>query len=143
MMKSKGRPTVLRGGIGDAICGRVASGESLRKVCRGAGMPARSTVLRWLVAEGEPYATFQGQYARASEARAEGWAEEIVDVADSEKDPQRARVRVDARKWVASKLLPKKYGERLQVDAKLTVEEAILAAAGGLPDDDSGSGAGS
>ncbi len=41
--------------------------------------------------------------------------EDLVHIADTDHDPNRARVRIDARKWVASKLAPKKYGERLDV----------------------------
>ena len=73
---------------------------------------------------------FMDQYARAREAQAEARADEIVDIADdgsgdfttdkdgkeivSHENVQRSRLRVDARKWVAAKLLPKKYGDRLQ-----------------------------
>ncbi|ODS30490.1 MAG: hypothetical protein SCARUB_04392 [Candidatus Scalindua rubra] len=39
-----------------------------------------------------------------------------VEIADNEPDPQRAKVRVDIRKWVASRLNRNKYGERLEVN---------------------------
>ena len=51
------------------------------------------------------------QYARAREAQAEGFAEEIVAISDEEGDTNRSRLRIDARKWVASKLKPKVYGD--------------------------------
>ena len=54
------------------------------------------------------------QYARAKEKAADKLADEIVEIADNAtpQDAHVARLRVDARKWVAAKLLPKKYGDR-------------------------------
>ncbi len=91
-------------------------------------MPARSTVIGWLF-DGE-HEDFMDQYARAREAQAEARADEIVDIADDESGDfttdedgkrvvnheqiQRSRLRVDARKWIAAKLLPKRYGDKLQ-----------------------------
>jgi len=61
-------------------------------------------------------------YARAREAQADCWASEIVDLADETladaNHVAKARLQIDARKWVACKLLPRKYGER--VSAELT-----------------------
>jgi hypothetical protein len=74
-----------------------------------------STLFRWL-ADDE---VFREQYARAKEVQAELMADEIISIADGNDDVrgnvdvQRDRLRVDARKWVAAKLLPKKYGERV------------------------------
>ena len=76
-----------------------------------------STVMRWLAkAEHEE---FREQYAHAREVQAEVRADEIVDIADateggSNEAVQSARLRVDSRKWIASKLLPKKYGDKIQ-----------------------------
>jgi hypothetical protein len=103
-------------------------------------MPGKATVFRWLGANEE----FRDQYARAREAQAEALADEIIDIADDGHNDwmernqgdaagwvqngeamQRSRLRVDARKWVASKLLPKKYGDKLdhehKVDGKFVV----------------------
>lgn len=55
------------------------------------------------------------QYARAKDKQMDLIAEDTIHIADTERDPNRARVRIDARKWVASKLAPKKYGDRLDV----------------------------
>lgn len=94
------------------ICGRIAAGESLTAVCKSDGLPSKSSFLRWV---NDGVADVADQYARACAARAEGWVEEIVSIADEEGDPQALRLRVDARKWVASKLLPKKYGDKVAV----------------------------
>lgn len=104
-----GRASSFTQKIADEICERIADGESLRAVCRDAGMPPASTVCRWLVEN----AAFSEQYARARESQADKFAEEIVDIADTEPDPQRARVRVDARKWVAARLKPKSWGDKI------------------------------
>ena len=72
-------------------------------------MPANQTVRNWLNTNQD----FVLQYARAREDQAEYYADEMVEIADSaDKDTANAaRVRVDTRKWIASKLRPKKYGE--------------------------------
>lgn len=124
-----GRPSSYTDEIADLICERIAEGESLRSICGSEGMPAKKTVLRWL----SDRESFRAQYARAREDQADHYAEEIVAIADAaegdfvetENGPafnaehvQRSKLRVDARKWVASKLKPKKYGDRLDVESK-------------------------
>ncbi|XNY05192.1 hypothetical protein ACMFL9_11975 (plasmid) [Sinorhizobium meliloti] len=92
------------------ICSEIASGKSLRRVCKPAGMPAASTVFLWLSKHRE----FSEQYARAQADRTAYWAEEIVEISDDEKtDIQRSRLKVDTRKWLMSKMAPKKFGDRV------------------------------
>lgn len=126
-----GRPTDYCQQIADEICERLLDGDSLRTICASEDMPARSTVMRWLGLHKE----FSDQYARTKQEQAEALADEIVDIADEEHlslklgekgeaaiyvydstAVARNRLRVDARKWVAAKLLPKKYGERSQME---------------------------
>jgi len=128
-----GRPTDYRQETVDLICERIADGESLREICKADDMPARSVVFRWLSIHRE----FADQYARAREAQADALADEIQDIADDGQNDwmirngdddegagwrvngehiQRSRLRIDARKWMASKLAPKKYGDRQSVD---------------------------
>lgn len=91
------------------ICERLADGESLRSICRDENMPSKSSVFKWL----GMHKPFADQYARALEARADSHADDIVDIADNEDlDPNDKRVRIDARKWVSSKLRPKVYGDK-------------------------------
>ena len=113
---SGGRPTIFSDKIADEICGRLANGESLRSICspdRDDFMPAIGTVLRWVGENDE----FRDHYARAREIQAETLADAIVSIADDvTPDPSavaKARLQVDSRKWVASKLLPKKYGDKI------------------------------
>ena len=106
----RGRPTEFEQAIADAICQRMALGESLRSICRDEEMPAESTVRLWAVSD---RAGFYAQYARARASQMEAMAEDIIDIADDkEEDPQRARLRVDTRKWLMSKIAPKVYGDR-------------------------------
>lgn len=99
------------------ICERISNGESLRSICADADMPAKATVLLWLNED----EAFSSQYVRAREEQADHYADEIIAIADTEEDPAKARVRVEARKWVASKLKPKKYGDRIQTDVSGSV----------------------
>lgn len=112
------------------ICERLAEGESLRAICRSEGFPAMSAVMRWL----DEDKTLQEQYARAKELGFDALAEKTLEIADdgtndyvAANDPgnpgyrlngehvQRSKLRVDARKWLLSKLAPKKYGDRIDV----------------------------
>lgn len=70
------------------------------------------------------------KYARAQTARAELLVEELIDIADTEPDPQKARNRIDARKWYASKMTPHKYGDRIDLNLTTTVDigKALLEA---------------
>lgn len=94
----------------DMICEMLINGASLRAICLSEDMPALSTVMKWLGNEPE----FAEQYARARELQQDTYADEITHIADTEPDPQRARVRIDARKWHASKLAPRKYGDKIE-----------------------------
>jgi hypothetical protein len=109
--------------IGDAICELIADGQSLRAICAPDAMPAKSTVFKWL----RDNQSFSDQYARAKEAQAENFADELMEIADDASGDvsgelempngvavQRSKLRIDTRKWVMSKLLAKKYGDKLQ-----------------------------
>ena len=107
--------------IMEGICERIANGESLDKVCKGDGMPVRRTVFAWL--NTIPECTMMYQNALAM--RGEHYADQIVDMADSAigqpgEIVSATKVAVDARKWVAARLLPKKYGDKLDVTAATT-----------------------
>lgn len=98
---------------------RIAGGESLKKICSEPDMPARSTIMLWVINDNPPGVS--DRYARACIARAELWADELVEITDdieSDPDPKSRAVRLDARKWTASKLLRTKYGDAVSV--KLT-----------------------
>lgn len=98
---------------GDEICEGLIKGMSLRKICDQEHMPSLVTVMKWLRTSEE----FAKQYAHARTEQAETFADEIQDIADNTTgDYQRDRLRVDTRKWIASKLKPKKYGDKVDVE---------------------------
>jgi hypothetical protein len=123
-----GRPSAYTKALGDSICSQIADGKSLRAICAKTGMPSKSMVLRWLDAESAQQ--FRDQYARAREAQADLLAEEMLEIADdssldvlTDKDGNerpntefvtRSRLRVDTRKWLASKMAPKRYGDKIE-----------------------------
>jgi hypothetical protein len=101
----------------EAICRELALGRALINICDDDGMPGYSTVLAWRASD----PAFQEMYARAREEQADWHAEQIILIADTEEDPNKARVRIDARKWAAAKLKPKTYGDRLNLDADINL----------------------
>ena len=87
----------------------------MRSICRDDAMPSLASIFLWL----GKYPEFSEQYTRAREAQAESHADQIVEIADDDKiDPNHKRIMVDARKWVASKLKPKRYGDKLDLEHK-------------------------
>jgi len=103
----------LRAREQDKICSLLVGGLSLNRVCKLRNMPAMTTVMRWLRED----AAFARQYALARESQADTLADRIIDLADKV-TPWSAnadRVRIDALKWVAAKLKPQKYGDRLDL----------------------------
>lgn len=106
-----GRPSDYTEARGNHICAEISAGRSLRSICEDTGMPDRVTVFRWLGRHEE----FRNQYARAQEDRTAAMAEDILDIADDEEcaDVQKAKLRIDTRKWLMSKMAPKKYGDKV------------------------------
>ncbi|MBS1715342.1 MAG: hypothetical protein JST30_13510 [Armatimonadetes bacterium] len=105
------------------ICDRIAGGESLRSICCGKGVPDKATFLRRVAAD----ANLRAAYVTSLRTRAEGYAEEIISIAD---DPDLSvdekRVRIDSRKWLASKLQPKTYGERFHLERETVQVKAYV-----------------
>lgn len=138
-----GRPSLYTPELGNAICARIAEGETLVSVCKDDDMPGVATVLRW------PDPEFRELYTRAKEIRLEVMAEDIIAISDDgandtyidEETKQRrtdhdvinrSRLRVDTRKWLLARLASKTYGDRVTqqhtgpdggpVSAKLIIE---------------------
>jgi hypothetical protein len=125
------RPSSFTQEKADAICALLAEGLSLREVCTQDEMPDKSTVMRWL----HQNALFRDQYVRAKEIGAEALADDILAIADDASNDwmerhdkeggtagwqqngesaRRSQIRIDARKWLLSKLVPKKYGDKVE-----------------------------
>jgi hypothetical protein len=123
--------------MADAICLAIASGESLRSICRWYGMPNISAVMRW-IARNEHFET---QYYLAREAQAELLADDTVDLSDAPEPSQKyyqgkpvfdeagnpvmeitnaaiqhRKLQVDARKWKAARMNTKRWGDKVQTD---------------------------
>lgn len=137
--RPRGRPCTYSAEVADRICFRMAEGEGLATICRDDGMPPESTVREWVLDDREGFAA---RYARAVTLRTERLMDELVSIADdTSKDTietedgerpntewmARSRLRIDTRKWLASKLLPKKYGDKQEVEVtgKLTLAQLI------------------
>lgn len=115
-----GRPTLYSEDLTARICAAIADGNSLRKIARMEGIPDLTTIFLWL----QKYPEFSKQYAQAKDAQADAMAEDMLDIADmppemTEKgidsaSVQHMRLRIDTRKWIASKLKPKKYGDKIE-----------------------------
>lgn len=116
--KPKGRPaTEFDPAIANAICERLISGESLRHICgspRKPGIPDISVVFRWITTNED----FAAQYAHAREVQGEVYADRAVHEALTAGDASIGRLRMDALKWAASKLAPKKYGDKIEHEHK-------------------------
>jgi len=113
-MARPGRPPKYTEKLADTICDRIANGEAVKEICRDKNMPVASTVFRWLVEQDG----FSDRYARAKEAQIEAEMDKIIAIADNpdpDADVQRDKLRIDTRKWVASKLKAKKYGDKLAI----------------------------
>ena len=124
--RKKGRPTKYTKSLANKLCHRIAQGKSLRSICdKSTVFPTIATVYNWINSDPD----FLAQYERAKEDSSDAMADDIMHIADTEPDPHRAKVRIDARKWIASKLKPKKYGERLDVkhSGGLTLEGKLRA----------------
>ena len=112
--RKRGRPSKYTSGLADTICKRLAGGETLKGICRDAGMPRESTVRAWVMRDEQG---FYALYTRAREYQMEAWSDEIVSIAD-EGSPDndqtaRDRLRIDTRKFLMAKIAAKRYGDRV------------------------------
>ena len=98
------------------ICQRISMGESLNKICKNDDYPHYSTVMDWLCSSSERYNDFKIKYAKARELQADFFVDSMFEMIEEEEDAQFARIKMDALKWQAGKLRPKKYGEKSQTD---------------------------
>jgi hypothetical protein len=126
--KKLGRPSIATPALKAKILDLIVSGKSLNKILKIEGFPNYVTVMRWLEADED----FRNKYARAREDQADTLADELMAIVDEQPPADEhgksdsawvawQRNRIDARKWVASKLKPKKYGERQHIDLKAEV----------------------
>lgn len=112
----------------DTICRTIAtSSKGLKEICEANGVSSVA-FYSWLQSDNELLNT----YTRAREAQADYLADEIISISDhSEEDHtaftganvvQRDKLRVEARKWIAAKLKPKKYGDKVEIESNVNVK---------------------
>ena len=109
-----GRPSTYSTEIATKICDAVAaSQDGLRKTLENnPELPPYDTVLKWL----QNNAQFQQVYAHAKRQQIEAMAEEIIDISrDDSLDANDKRIRVDTLKWLLSKLMPRTYGDKVDI----------------------------
>lgn len=128
--RKPGAPSTFTPALGDEICQRMAEGETLTEICRSPGMPAFFSVHRWAGRHPE----FGEAFACAREAQAHRWAEEVIEISDDSRNDwitretergeeitvnhehiSRSKLRVDTRKWLLARVLPKTYGDKVEV----------------------------
>lgn len=124
-MAVMGRPELYNEELADFVCDEVARGRSIIKISKDPGMPSHPTIYSWL----QKHPDFFAKYARAKTIQAEFLADEAIEIADDglndtyvDKEGNekvnsdhiaRSRLRVDTRKWYASKVAPKRWGEKI------------------------------
>jgi hypothetical protein len=112
---------------------RLIAGETLTRIALLPGMPDRYRMMQWMVYQPD----FAERYHRARETAIDSYVDEIIDIADDpDLDPADKRVRIDARKWLAGKVKPRKYGDKIDVglsgeiglvtDEQLTIRLEVL-----------------
>lgn len=125
-----GRPSEYSQETADFICSEIADGKSLRTIALNENCPVTATIFAWL----RKYPEFLTQYTCAKDEQAESLVEEILDIADNNtRDVRvinrngveveivdndvvnRSKLRIETRKWLASKLKPKKYSDHIDL----------------------------
>jgi hypothetical protein len=128
------RPTKFSEELFENICNQISTTSiGLHKICKEVGISA-VTFFEWIKEDAE----LSNRYTRAREAQAELLADQIIQLADDKSGDtqagefgevgnaaaiQRSRLQVEARKWIAAKLKPKKYGDKVEVDQTINVNK--------------------
>jgi hypothetical protein len=128
-----GRPSSYSPELSAIVCRRIAEGESLRGICAEEDMPATSTIMRWISA----VPGFREHYEQAIRERIELAVDDLAHL--TEAPPERGpdgkidpgyvalqRLRVETRRWIASRLLPKKYGDAVALAVKSETKHYVV-----------------
>jgi len=126
------------------VCDEIEKGRALRNVLKDNDMPSTSTFYQWLDNNKDK----AKQYARATEVRADIIFDDILSIADENANDtyvndngievvnndviQRSRLRIDARKWVLSKLNPKKFGDKVQTEHSGEITTNVISLGSGI-----------
>lgn len=142
-MSELGRPSKYTADLANEICARLAQGESLNSICKSGNMPDESTVREWAVSNRDG---FSPRYTQAREVGYLKIADELLDIADDGRNDweereargttvialnkeavERSKLRVETRKWLLSKMLPKVYGDKItnEITGALAVTDTV------------------
>ncbi len=125
-----GRPSDFTPELAVKICLLLEQGQTLTAICRDPGMPDRTTVLRWK----RENTDFHHRYSRARHDQMDCFGDQNIDIADDgttdfitkkgrngveyeavdQEHIQRSRLRVDARRFLMSKIAPHVYGDHIE-----------------------------
>lgn len=123
--------------LGEKICNLIASWpRSIKELCdSNPDLPDRNSIMNWRIV----YPEFNAKFTRAKQMQIESYIDETIHIADDDScdlyiDPEtgeykinnaavaRAKIRIDIRKWQASKLMPHVYGDKQTIDTTVTVK---------------------
>ncbi len=122
----------------NSIIEDIEAGYALRNVLKGSDKPSSQTFYNWLEDDKEK----SKRYTHACEVRAGVIFEDILDIADDQESDvyedadgneqvnhnviNRARLRIDSRKWMLGKMNPSKYSDKIQVDTTEFKEQPLF-----------------
>lgn len=133
--------------IFDLILERIMCGESVNAICADAGMPSRVSFYRWILKDDD----LRDKFDSALNARSHAMAEDLLAIADEPVGSlesgatdtgavNKQRLQVDTRKWIMSKMTPKKYGDRVDhvsSDGSMSQKPTTIQLVAKSKDDDS------
>jgi hypothetical protein len=105
----------------EEFCAHIAQGGTVRQFCALPGTPDKATIFRWL-AKHEDFAT---AYGLALTWKADAFAEEMIDAADSNIDPAKVRNMLSTRMWLAERLKPRRYGAKQSLEHSGEVKTVV------------------
>lgn len=122
-MANVGRPRKLTEELQIDLLAQISVGRSLNQICKEKRFPAATNVFKFIHKCDE----FRQKYQEAVAMRAEWIDGELLEIADEGSgDTQRDKLRIDTRKWYLSKLNPRKYSDKLQLDAEVKSTRIVI-----------------
>jgi hypothetical protein len=135
-----GRPTVYSEALANEICNKIASSNvGTRKLCEmHEAWPSQDTIFTWI----KTYPYFSERYSEAKRLQIEVFMDDILFISDNIENDKltdqdgklvlnsvavsRAKLQVDTKKWLAGKLMPRMYGDKVQQEVTLVKHEDAL-----------------
>ena len=130
--RNKYTPAVAR-----EICDRIASGESINSIGTHKHLPTARNIEKWLLDPNKK--AFKKLYEQAKKIQMALMAEQLIDIADNGDNDwvkrenkegeawwklngeniNRSKLRVETRKWILARMMPKIYGDRIDVTSNV------------------------